>query len=46
MMQDRGQPGFTLAERKRFGAILKEYVILSHGKMCNMVIASSNCSEL
>lgn len=25
--QDCGQPGFTLAERKRFGAILKEYVI-------------------
>lgn len=26
MMQDCGQPGFTLAERKRFGNILKEYV--------------------
>lgn len=28
MLQDCGQPGFTLAERKRFGAILKEYVNL------------------
>ena len=27
MMQDCGQPGFTLAERRRFGAILKECVI-------------------
>uniref|UniRef100_A0A3Q7GE75 Uncharacterized protein n=1 Tax=Solanum lycopersicum TaxID=4081 RepID=A0A3Q7GE75_SOLLC len=26
--QDCGQPGFTLAERTRFGAILKEYVNL------------------
>lgn len=27
LMQDCGQPGFTISERKRFGAILKEYVI-------------------
>ena len=27
MMQDCGQPGFTLAERRRFGTILKECVI-------------------
>ena len=26
-MQDCGQPGFTLAERRRFGTILKECVI-------------------
>lgn len=26
MMQDCGQPGFTLAERKRFGNILKVLV--------------------
>ncbi|KAK9278168.1 hypothetical protein L1049_027728 [Liquidambar formosana] len=27
MIQDCGQPGFTLSERKRFGAILKEYLL-------------------
>ncbi|KAJ0049110.1 hypothetical protein Pint_15611 [Pistacia integerrima] len=37
--EDCGQPGFTLSERKRFGAVLKEYVNLSHEKMCTMVMA-------
>lgn len=37
VMQDCGQPGFTLSERKRFGNILKEYV--THSILtCSLVV--------